>query len=76
MLNQKMPTTKNPFWRNSAIVKYTGIATQMLVIIGVFAYLGNYLDGYYQTSIPWLTALFSLLGVGIAMYQIIKQVIN
>lgn len=52
--------------------RYSSIAFQMLaaMLLGVGG--GLFLDKYLHTS-PWLTVVFSLLGVAFAMHIIIKQ---
>jgi F0F1-type ATP synthase assembly protein I len=54
-------------------LKYTGMATQMTVIIlcGVFG--GLYLDDQLQTETPWFTLAFSLLSVALAMFMTIRD---
>ena len=54
-------------------LKYTGIAFQMIAIICVFAFLGNWADRYFQHSIQWVTALSCVLGVFLSIYQVIRQ---
>jgi len=44
----------------------------MIVIIVLFSYLGVWLDGKFSTA-PWLTALFSLLGVFLGIYYALKD---
>jgi ATP synthase protein I len=55
-------------------VKYTGLFFQMLVIIGVFTFGGSKLDEYQKTTQPYFTAGFALLGVVIAIYQVLKGI--
>ncbi|WP_449435474.1 AtpZ/AtpI family protein [Pedobacter steynii] len=45
----------------------------MLAIIGVFAFIGYKIDEYRGSKTRIITALFSLIGVGAAMYQVVKQ---
>jgi F0F1-type ATP synthase assembly protein I len=60
---------------NSAgnFVKYTSIGFQMLATIGLFAFIGHKLDEKQQNQKPILTAILSLLGVILSLYQVIKQ---
>ncbi|WP_432712461.1 AtpZ/AtpI family protein [Pedobacter sp.] len=58
---------------SSSLVKYSGIGFQMLATIGLFAFIGYKLDEWQQNKKPILTAIFSLLGVIISLYQVIKQ---
>jgi F0F1-type ATP synthase assembly protein I len=66
--NEKKP---NESLRNYA--KYSGIGFQMIVIIGFFAWAGVKLDDWLKTATPWFTILGCLIGVGAAMYNIIRQ---
>jgi len=56
-----------------SFIKYSAIGFQMLVTIGLFAFIGHKLDENRQNSKPILTAIFSVFGVFIALYQVIKQ---
>ncbi|MES2827189.1 MAG: AtpZ/AtpI family protein [Bacteroidota bacterium] len=53
--------------------KYSSISFQMLATIGVFAFCGYKLDEYQHAKQPIFTAIFSLAGVIISLYQVIKQ---
>lgn len=53
--------------------KYSSISFQMIVVIGVFAFIGHKIDEYRQAKTPFFTAGLSLVGVGVAMYQVVKQ---
>lgn len=53
--------------------RYSGISVQMLVTIGLFAFGGYKLDGYLHSKTPLFTAIFSILGVVISLYQVVKQ---
>ena len=55
-----------------AVLKYSGLAFQMLAIIGGSAWLGYWLDGRMGTS-PWLTIVLLLLGVFLAVFQVIRS---
>jgi F0F1-type ATP synthase assembly protein I len=59
--------------RNSSIAKFTGMAFQMIAIIGVFAFIGYKIDQSANHTTKWCTAIFSLAGVLIAMYVVIKS---
>jgi hypothetical protein len=56
--------------------KFTGIAFQMIAIIGIFAYAGYKIDQSAQHQTKWVTAMLSLIGVFISMYIIIKSLKN
>lgn len=51
----------------------TGIAFEMGAIIFVFAYLGKWLDAYYQLEKNWFTMGCVLFGVAVSLYLVIKQ---
>lgn len=57
----------------NAFAKYSSISFQMIVVIGVFAFIGHKIDGYRNAKTPIFTAGFSLLGVAVSMYQVVKQ---
>ena len=59
--------------RFRTFAKYSGIAFQMLAIIGLSTWLGTWLDGHYQTSNPWFTISLMLLGLLVALYQVIRS---
>jgi len=46
----------------------------MGVIIGASTWGGIRLDDYFKTKDPYFTIVLSLLGIGIAMYVVIKDV--
>ncbi len=57
----------------NSYVKYTGVAFQMMAIIGVSAYLGYKTDQYYEHKTQWVTAIACVLGVFLSIYQTIRQ---
>lgn len=59
--------------RMRAVAKYSGIAFQMLATIGLSAWAGVWLDGHYRTKTPWFTIGLMLLGVLVALYQVIRS---
>ncbi|MBY0245862.1 MAG: AtpZ/AtpI family protein [Sphingobacteriaceae bacterium] len=60
----------------NTMIKYSAMGFQMICVIVLFAFLGNYIDKYFKTELPLYTAFFSLFGVVVSMVQIIKQVIK
>ncbi len=58
---------------NNKYLKFTSVAFQMIFIIGGGTLLGMYLDGEEGRL---YTILFSLLGVFVGMYLVIKEAIN
>ena len=54
-------------------LRFTSMATQMAVIIACGVFGGIELDNYLSNQIPVFTLVFSLLGVGVSMYMVIKD---
>lgn len=52
---------------------FSGIAIQMGVVIALGSFFGVYLDEKYPNDYSAFTVIFSLLGVFLAMYSVIKQ---
>ena len=57
---------------NNDIGKYIGMGFQMLVIIALFTFAGFKLDAYLDNEQRLYTAGLSLLGVLIALFQMIR----
>lgn len=57
----------------TSYAKYTGVAFQMMAIIGLCAFIGHQIDKYYNHQIQWVTALSCVIGVCASIYQIIRQ---
>jgi ATP synthase protein I len=74
-----MPSQKNlPPTREKLnnYARYTGVAFQMIIIILAGVYGGIKTDKWLNTGKPVFTAIFSLLGVVIAIYTVIKDLIK
>lgn len=54
-------------------IKYTGLAFQMMAIIGLSAFIGYKIDQFYEHQTQWVTAIACVLGVILSIYQTIKQ---
>ncbi|QHS55755.1 AtpZ/AtpI family protein [Mucilaginibacter sp. 14171R-50] len=76
MPKNEKPDDKEPVKELSAYAKYTGMAFQMIVIIGIFAYAGYKIDENAHHSTKWVTALLSLIGVFISLFIVIRSVRN
>ncbi len=63
--NQKKQTNK---W-----LAFINIPIQMGVIIFLFSYLGNWLDGKYPNSYHVFVKILTLIGVAIAFYNLNRQ---
>ena len=48
---------------SSALGKFSGIAVQMIAIIGLSTWAGVWLDGHFQTKTPWYTIGLTLTGI-------------
>ncbi|MBX2985385.1 MAG: AtpZ/AtpI family protein [Bacteroidia bacterium] len=55
-------------------IKYSGIAFQMIAIIFIFAYAGNWIDKHFSFKIPIFTLILSLTGVALSIYQLIRTI--
>lgn len=53
--------------------RYSSISFQMIAVIGVFAFAGYKIDAHRNSKTPIFTALLSLLGVVLSLYQVVKQ---
>jgi ATP synthase protein I len=60
----------------NAILRYSGMAMQMMVIIVAGALGGIWLDGHFETSKPWFTGGLTILSVIIAMYSAVKDLLR
>ena len=70
---------KNPDPEKSKLqsyMKYSGLAFQMLIVLGIAAYGGMRLDAYLGNKNPWFTILFMVLGVIGSIYKIIVSVMK
>lgn len=57
--------------------KYAGMAIKMGVIIAVFVIGGQWLDKKFEfNDTPVMTVVLSLLGVGLALYTTLKDLIK
>jgi hypothetical protein len=73
MNQQKPPREKSPY---SSYARYSGIAIQMIVIIGLGSYGGIKLDEAYPNEYHLYTLICSLASIAIAMYVVIRQASN
>ena len=58
----------------NSYAKFSGIAFQMIAVIGVFAFAGYKIDQAAGHTIKWATAALSLIGGFIALYIVIRSV--
>lgn len=64
--------TEETLETRSSLARYSGIAVQMIAIIGLSAWAGVWLDGHFHTKTPWYTIILTLTGVTLAMVQVIR----
>jgi len=74
MLNQK--NQKTPKKQLSAYARFSSIAFQMIVIIGVGTYVGVTLDEMYTNQYNLYTLIFSLGSVIVSMVYVIRRIIT
>ena len=60
--------------QTNSYLKFTGMAFQMVGIIGVFAFAGYKIDESANHSTKWVTAALSLIGVFISLYLVIRSI--
>lgn len=60
----------------NTFLKYSNMAIQMGLIIGLSAWGGHRLDLHYHTSKPIFTIILSLAGIGISLYLVLKDFIH
>jgi F0F1-type ATP synthase assembly protein I len=56
-----------------SLMRYTDIVFRMAMTIAIGTWFGKWLDGKMNMSSPIFLPIFSVLGVGIAMYLVIKD---
>lgn len=72
-MQHKQPTKKTSTSAGADLMRYAGLATQLLVSIGI-AVLGGYkLDEWIQVSIPLFVWLLPLIVVCLLIYKLIKE---
>lgn len=72
MTKKNEPQTK----KVKSFAKFSSAGIQMAILIVAGMYFGEYLDKKFGFEGPWMTICFSLLGVFIGLYIIIREVIK
>jgi F0F1-type ATP synthase assembly protein I len=67
---------KNKENANKSTIQFMGIATQMMVTILLFAFLGYGLDQKFEIKDKYLTAASTLFGVLVSFYVLFKQLLK
>ncbi|GAA3966952.1 hypothetical protein GCM10022246_19770 [Pedobacter ginsengiterrae] len=70
------PKEENSEKKVNAAAKYSAIGFQMIATIGLLTFIGYKIDQHRQSETNIITAAFALLGVGIALFQVIRQVMK
>lgn len=58
----------------NSYLKYSGMGFQMIATIGLFTYAGYKIDQGANHQTKWVTAIFSLAGVFVSLYLVIRSV--
>lgn len=61
---------------SNQFLRFSNLSIQMGVIIGLSTWGGVKLDEHFQTKKPYFTIALSLLGVGMALYVVLKDVMK
>jgi hypothetical protein len=57
----------------NSYAKYSGLAFQMIAIIGLFTFVGYKIDQSAGHDTQWVTATLSLIGVFISLFIVIRS---
>jgi uncharacterized membrane protein len=60
--------------QTNSYLKFSGMAFQMIGIIGVFSFAGYKIDESAHHQQKWVTAVLALTGVFISLYLVIKSI--
>lgn len=60
--------------KSSSIIRYAGLATQLLVGIAIGVYAGIYIDKKINLGFPLFLWLLPLLVVILALYKLVKDI--
>jgi len=58
----------------NSYLKYSGLAIQLLVVMGVFGWLGHLLDRYLGLKVPAFMLLFGFVAFAGMMYQVYRSI--
>ena len=71
-----MEDLEKPKKQLKSYARFSSLALQMGITIGGFTWLGSFLDGKYNQGGQAWTLCLSLFGVFVALYLIIREVMN
>lgn len=60
----------------NTFLRFSNLTIQMGVIIGLSTWGGIKLDEHFKTKDPYCTIVLSLLGIGTALYVVLKDVMK
>lgn len=64
---------QRPKGRYQAILKYSGLAFQMIAAVLIFTFIGYKIDQWLNMNIPVFTIVFIVLGLFGYLYKLIKE---
>lgn len=67
------PKDDNSRKKINSAAKFSVIGFQMIATIGLLTFIGYKIDEHRKSKTNIITAVFALIGVGMALYQAIKQ---
>ena len=67
---------KNKKKQLNSYIKYSSLTTQMAVIIAAGTFFGDYLDKLNNPDSKIYTIIFSLASIFLALYYVLKKIIN
>ncbi|MFD1553138.1 hypothetical protein DNU06_12470 [Putridiphycobacter roseus] len=59
---------------NKNYLKYSSLGFQMAITVGLAAWGGQYFDKKFENEQPIFTIVLILIGIAIALYQVIREV--
>ncbi|MBL0742156.1 AtpZ/AtpI family protein [Chryseolinea lacunae] len=68
------PSPKKKLKTYNSYLKYSSLGIQLLVVMGVFGWLGYLLDRYLALKIPVFMLLFGFLAFGGMMFQVYRSI--
>jgi hypothetical protein len=69
-----MPAKGQPESEKNAYLKYSSLALQWLITLGVFGWVGYWLDGYLGLAFPVFMLLFGFLAFTGLMIQLYRSI--
>lgn len=65
------PKKQSPY---NTYLRYSSLAFQFVIVIGVFGWLGHKLDNYLELKFPVFILLFIFISFGGMLYQLYKSI--